>query len=355
MVKNVKDVNFQQLKVVAFDRLHPGSLFIFLWVLLLISGVIFIFTMFGSQSYHVTSPIWKNIIEVNKVILIVQFVITILFSIPKISYKFQKIQMIITSIALLKMSWEFYIAFFLIRADSDLPETFDRWGIFAFIAGIIILFYSCIRAIRRVRQGHFKVDGKGLYDFQQSKGTISLPFIFGATILGGVFGKIEFSTITGMYFELLFFLAIAMIIQYLIAMVWPEFLLITYCKFRFPSFIVPEEPQRKKQTNLIERIRNWNLYFWFKNPFTVLKSRAGLVEERAPFIALIIVWLQGSVLIFLIMWLLALRKLLTEAVEVELIEDITAFFIASSFFSFVIVLFIRIIFTVIKKVKEIKL
>ncbi|MFA9559945.1 hypothetical protein ACERII_21775 [Evansella sp. AB-rgal1] len=354
MFRDLKEDSFEQLKDVAYDRTHPGNIIVFLWGALVISSVIFAFTFLGSGSDNVSSPIWEDVLTVSRILLIIQFICTLLFSLPKIAYSFQRIQILFVCIVSLKVSLEFYLGFFLLRADRNLPENMDQWGLFAILGGIVILVLSIIRALARVRKGHFTLGGKGLYHFQQSKGYVSLPIIFTASVFGGIFGRIHFETATGQLFEVLMFLLLAIVIQYIIAMVWPEFLLISYCKFRFSSFIVQEESKshrghrkKKKETE--------PLSFWVLKPISVIKSRAGLLRgEKAPFTALVIVWIQGSTVFFLILLLLYLRNAARGVIEVTLVEDMISYLVVGSVFSFITVLILRIFFTFVTKMKAIR-
>lgn len=349
MYRDLKEDSFEQLKEVAHDRVHPGQVFVFFWGAFVASGVVFAVTIFGSQSYNVTSPIWENIITISIILLVLQLIFTLLFSIPKIALSFQRIQILLVCLISLKISWEFYLIFFLIRADRALPETLDVWGLFAFIGGIAFLVISIIRSLGRARQGHFKADGKGLYNFQQSKGYVSLPIIFAASVFGGIFGRIQFDTAAGQLFEVLMFLLFAVVIQYSMAMVWPEFLLIAYGKFRYPSFIVEVTKKRK----VIKKSKNETkpLSYWMIKPFSVIKSRAGLqTGVKAPFTAVVIVWIQGSIVFFVILTSLYIRNAVRGVIEVSIMEDLASYLIFGSVISLITVLLLRFFFTVVKKI-----
>jgi len=115
--------------------------------------------------------------------------------------------------------------------------------------GLVYLVLSILRSIRRVQKGTFRKGGKLLYDFQTSKGHISLPFVIGATIIGGSITKALSNSSVLPYgmAEMYVILSISALLQYAIAMALPEFFLIAYCKFRFDSFL------KKPPTKLAER------------------------------------------------------------------------------------------------------
>ncbi|ADU31782.1 hypothetical protein [Evansella cellulosilytica] len=232
-----------------------------------------------------------------------------------------------------------------------MPILIDYGMLMVILGGVVFLLFSIARSIKRVKQGHFRHGGKGLYNFKQSKGYVSLPIIFTASMIGGLVGRASFETSFGELTELLFFIVVTVVIQYGIAMAWPEFLLIAYCKCRFPSFIVPEEkvdnrkplksnPNRTKQL----QVNQYPLSYWFFRPLTVFRSRANLVSgEKAPFLAVVIVWLQLALLIFIVFCGLYIRNAMRGVFEVEnVIESLSVYFFLASILSLLLLFILRL-------------
>ncbi|ADU31804.1 hypothetical protein [Evansella cellulosilytica] len=363
MLSAYKKEDFFLLEDVAYDRIHPARIFIFFWGVLGASAVVTAVTSFAtSYSIYIQAPHWENIVTINYLLLCIQFLVTVFFSFPKTFYRFQRIQMIFVCLFSLKLSIDFYQFIFLIREDRGLPILIDYGMLLIILGGIVFLLFSIARSIKRVKQGHFRHGGKGLYNFQQSKGYVSLPIIFAASMIGGLVARASFETSFGELTELLFFIVVTVVIQYGIAMAWPEFLLIAYCKFRFPSFIVPEEKvdnkksikpnaNRKKQL----QVNQYPLSYWFFRPLTVFRSRASLVSgEKAPFLAVVIVWLQLTLLIFIVFCGLYIRNAMRGVFEVEnVIESMSVYLFMASILSLLLLIIFRVCLFAARKLKTI--
>ena len=108
---------------------------------------------------------------------------------------------------------------------------------FYFLAGgFVFLLLSIVRAIRRVKKGEFTANGRGIFNLRESKGYVSTPIIIAATIFGGVTARGLSSSGGSSVGEVIVPLLLSIILQYAIAIALPEFLLLAYCKKRFPSF-----------------------------------------------------------------------------------------------------------------------
>ncbi|WP_222599440.1 hypothetical protein [Aquibacillus kalidii] len=149
--------------------------------------------------------------------------------------------MIVISLLLIKLSIEFYLVYFVLCFDQNVPIMVTI-GMVSLMVGFMYLIISTVRGVTRFKHGEFKEGRSGLYNFKQSKGFVSIPIIFGVTILGGVIarGVSNMSEVPNIV-ELIIPLVISFFLQCGIAMIIPEFFLITYCKFRYQSFnVVPK-------------------------------------------------------------------------------------------------------------------
>ncbi|MFA9559946.1 hypothetical protein ACERII_21780 [Evansella sp. AB-rgal1] len=360
MFHRLQEEQVAKLKDVAYERLYPGSIYIFLWGVLFASSAVTAITSFAfNYSIYINASYWETVITTNYVLLAIQAIGTLLFSIRKIMFKFQRIQMIFVSILSLKLSLEFYQIFYLIREDRGLPSMLDTGVLVIIAGGLIYLLFSTIRAVKRVKQGHLRSGGEGLYQFQHSKGYVSLPIIFAFSVLGAMLARANVETAIGEVAQVLLFLLAMILIQYGIAMAWPEFLLVTYCKFRFSSFIVPEEKinqsKRHRETKKVRTKDSYPLTYWVTKPFTVLRSRAELIGgERAPFLALFIVWLQGTLLFFVIFCLLYLRNAMQGAIVVEnVMDDVFVYLFLGGVVSIILIGFARLMLMFARKRKTV--
>ncbi|MGY3715138.1 hypothetical protein ACWE42_06405 [Sutcliffiella cohnii] len=245
MLKKYKEQDFKKLKEISLDRLFPTSISVGLMGLLIFSGAMNGFLLYGVlYSPYVNNPIWDTILPISIVIFIVQTIITIFFFNNKRAFSYQYFQSIFATFVILKVSTEGYYMFFVIYEDKFAPTYVAQIGIATFLGGFIFLIISIIRAIKRVKDGHFREGGKGILNFSESKSYVSLPIIFGITMIGGAISRLLSSSdyAVSTLIELYFALFLAAVIQYALVLVWPEFLLLAYCKSKFKSFEI-EQPE----------------------------------------------------------------------------------------------------------------
>lgn len=237
---NITENDLEQLKSVATGRLRPNNLIGSLWGMLIFSSVALGVSYFGVSQYPGPVEPWLDgMLKVFLALLILQFIITLFLSSEKSVFRFQKLQIIALCAISLKFSIDLYPFFFVFSSVSEAPSSVMIGGFLLLITGFIFLIISIIRAYSRVKKGELKKGGQGLYQFSESKGYVSLPFIFALTMIGGIVGRNFSDTSFGMIVILL----ISAVIQFGVAMAWPEFLLIAQAKRKFPSFIV-KTPKR---------------------------------------------------------------------------------------------------------------
>ncbi|WLR42816.1 hypothetical protein LC087_00805 [Bacillus carboniphilus] len=251
MLKRYSQEDFYLLEDVAFDRMHPTSAPMFLWGAFafgsLINGI-FIYGVYGAD--NPLNSKWSIFATVCIVSLVIQFIFTLLFSKESISYKFQKSQSLFNSVVAVKMSLDTYVFLIVFSEAEYFPDHIFLYTLFLCIGGILYMVISTMRGIKRVQQGHFREGGKGLYNFSESKTYVSLPIIFGATMMGGAIARTlsDSASLLAQAGVVYFFLFSAVVLQYTIAFAIPEFFLVTYGKFRFESFHVPRPKPALKDT-----------------------------------------------------------------------------------------------------------
>ena len=307
MLLGKNETDFYELKSVAIDRLSPDAIQGFFWSTLLVSGF-----MTGMASLVINEglldimyPIMEGLLNVYYVLFIIHLLIAIFFSFKKVAFQFQRLQAVLLCLVAIKLSMDSYLPFVALWADRNAPSFVLNAGALLLIGGILFLVISTIRGMKRVQKGAFRKGGKRLYDFQQSKGYVSLPIIFGATIFGGVIIRIasNMSGTPARMFELFFFLLIAAIIQYAISLAWPEFFLLAYCKFKFAGFLVEMDVEKVvKQKGAAKNA----LLYWYKKPFSILKSITSSVkkEEKPPIWTILLSWIHFS-LYFILFFVLS--------------------------------------------------
>lgn len=241
MLSENQESDFAELKEIAEDRLLPSGISVGLIGMLIFSGVMNAVLLFAtSYSSYITHPIWDTIKVVSIGIFILQTVITLFYFNEKRAFRYQKFQSVFVCFITLKISVEFYLIYFLAYEDKFAPAYIAQLGIVCLVSGLIFLVISIIRAVKRVKQGHFQKGQKGLFDFSNSKSYASLPIIFGVTMMAGAIPRIlnDLNNPFSSTIEFYIMLFLAVVLQFSLAMAIPEFLLLAYCKYKFPSFTV---------------------------------------------------------------------------------------------------------------------
>lgn len=250
MLKQCNEEDFYLLKVVAAGRLRPDRISGFFWITFIFSGLMTGIVTLGiyAPGSYVTNFLWIIAANIGIVLLAIHFIVALFFTKIKYTYRFQKIQSVFLSIFALKFSLDVYAAFLMFSEVKYAPDYLQPTALILCIGGLVYLVLSTIRGIKRVQKGEFSKDGHGLYNFKQSKAHVSLPIIFGATFLGGAIARTlsDSPSTLGQIGSLYFFLFLSVVLQYTIAFAWPEFFLVTYCKFKFESFQI-EMPKRLKE------------------------------------------------------------------------------------------------------------
>ncbi|WLR42815.1 hypothetical protein LC087_00800 [Bacillus carboniphilus] len=251
MLKQCQEEDFYQLKSVARSRLNPIRASSFLWVVSFFSGVmtsVIAFAVYGAD--YPISNFWNNFANISIIVLALQFSIALFYSKQTISFRFQNTQSIFVSLFAIKMSLDMYLAITVFSQNDFIPNYFIPTAIVLCIGGLILMVISTIRGIKRVQQGQFRQGGKGLYNLSESKTYVSLPIIFGVTMMGGAIARTlsDSASLLAQSASVYFTLLLAVILQYTIAFAIPEFFLVTYGKFRFESFYVPMPKPELKDT-----------------------------------------------------------------------------------------------------------
>jgi len=237
MLKQYTEEDFTIIKDAAFGRLRPNRVPTFFLGTLIFSGVIIAFSMLGLGDGS-AAPGLSLAIVIAMAAWVLHFLAFIFFLNEKICYKFQRLQASLLCLISYKLSLEMYLAYFVLCHSRNAPAYLYTLGVLLLLGGIVFSILSTLRVINRVRQGEFRRGGKGLFNFSDSKGYISLPVFFGIVMIAGFVPR--FFSENGAYLSVEPFIALffSFVIQYGLAIAWPEFYLMAHCKRRFESFLV---------------------------------------------------------------------------------------------------------------------
>lgn len=247
MLTSYEEAYFSKIMDTADDgRLSPGRISVFLMATFIYSLAMMAASLNAAAAGDNSESIWAVVMVFNIVIGIFHLLLAVFFFNEKIAYRFQRLQSCLLCFFSLRFSLEAYLVYFFICVDRNTPAYMQTLGLLLILGGFIFLIISTLRAIKRVKQGHFQKGGKGLYDFGKSKGYISLPVIYFVTVLAGFIPRIFSDSSSYATVEPFIALILSVCIQYIIAMAWPEFFLLAYCKRRFNSFHV--KPLRRRNS-----------------------------------------------------------------------------------------------------------
>ena len=194
-MKNLKSDDWYELKKVARTRLGPNEISGWFAASLIYSLVILGTSIFAIvQGAYLNKEFWKPIVIVAGVLFITQVIIGVFFSNMRNIYDHQKIEAVCLSITATKLSIDGYLFFFMLADENMIEKSVINIFILVALAGIILMIISTIRGIKRVKQGHFREGGNGLYDFKKSNGYISFVGVYSAVILATILCKIKIIT-----------------------------------------------------------------------------------------------------------------------------------------------------------------
>ncbi|MBM7618526.1 hypothetical protein JOC95_000368 [Bacillus tianshenii] len=246
MQKHIKEEDLYQIKMTALDRLSPDGISVFFWGAFIYSAVIVGFSFQALTSPYLANAKWQGFTGMLFILLVIQALGTFFYSSEKIAYKYQKLQVLFLLFVSFKLSFEMYLPFFLLHQDRMAPSYIQTVGLVLMAGGLLTLILAVIHGFLSVRKGYFKRNEKGLYRFSTLKNYVGLPFLFGLLLFGGLLAKAAWDMPDVFSIgEVFFALFLSFVIQYAIALTWPEFLLLAYSKFKFKSFS-PRFPNRKK-------------------------------------------------------------------------------------------------------------
>lgn len=286
MLKNCNEADFIQLKWIAQGRLEPMAISSWMFITTLAMGGIplLMYKIASTDMFLQFHDGLNNLLPILSTFFWIQLILSLLFLIPYVAYKFQRLQVLILNFWVLKVSVDFYAIVYLISVDRLLSETFSTTLVGIILFGLLFTAISTIRGVKRARDGQFRKGGILLYDFQNSKLYLSSSLVFGLIMISGAIARHPSGV-----FSVLFFLILCIIIQLGIGLTSPEFFLLLYCKLRFKSFIIEPRP-----TSVKKEKRSKSFQMKYKVNKRLVKS--GIISFASTFILLTIYQVIGKLL-----------------------------------------------------------
>ena len=239
-LKDLTDDYFEELEHVARYRLHPENLSGFFMITLFASLLFGGIPLYIYLAYDINYPIFEWAMQAFIASTLITAVLLVVFWKPEVAMKYQKIQVLFLPFVAIKIGLDPFTFYLLMCADRDLHYSFSLLGLFVIAVGLLLLAYATWRAFRRVRAGHLREGGRGIYDFANSRAEMSFTGFAGFALMGGAIPKILEGQVYGENIEALVFLTIVCFIYIPIVIALPEFILLAYCKCKYKRFIVKE-------------------------------------------------------------------------------------------------------------------
>lgn len=242
------ETDYKQIRDTAQGRMDPSSISSFFMVAFAYGAIIGSVFIFGVGRSNVP-PMFSSMAEIIKPIIMFQAIVAILFRSKRLSFGVQRLQSVLLCAFSIKLSVDFYLAYFLLCAKAQAPDFMYTSGIVALGAGFLVMMISVRTGVERAKQGHLRDGGEGLFNTKTKMWRIAsviallssalAPMIPGVTriIARGQTQEHGPGAVPGLMFPL--FLAI--IIQYGVGMGFAELFLLSWCKIRFKSFKITEE------------------------------------------------------------------------------------------------------------------
>ncbi|MCK6256348.1 hypothetical protein LCY76_07035 [Fictibacillus sp. KIGAM418] len=251
---NIKEENLSDFKITSENRLSPGNTPGFMigtavWCSLIIFFFIFGLFKFGWDAYPTRFE--KTIVLSELVLYGLQIILILFFSIPKMAFRFQRLQLI----AIIYFAFQSATMGFMpvvIHKVFGYPTnllTLIYVGLLI-IGGVIVHILSTLVTFHQAEKGAFNV-GENSSGFFNKK---IIKIIIGSLIYVVLLLLLIFSTnFSSLSLGNMFFYTILSVILYTVAISSAEFQLLAYCKFKFPSFIISWDEHRKENKELPKR------------------------------------------------------------------------------------------------------
>ncbi|PHE77489.1 hypothetical protein COF47_13065 [Bacillus wiedmannii] len=233
-----------------YIRIYYGGVFAYTSIPMLI---MFLGVLLNGDKISLT-PFEKIVVQTEVKLYVLEFVFLILFMSKKIAFKLQKLQTIVTVFYAFQLAT---LPFIVMVVEGIYVFPCDNKTLV--YIGLILLGAICthivatIDVFRKAKHGGYKLEGPAVSFFTNTK----LYLLIGITIGVIVLLVLIFLNLNYTFDEMAIYVT-QTIILYIFAVVSAEFVLLVYCRFKFPSFNITWEQHEKERQEFIanrKRIR----------------------------------------------------------------------------------------------------
>ncbi|PFO88825.1 hypothetical protein [Bacillus cereus] len=233
-----------------YIRIFYGGVFAYTSIPMLI---MFLGVLLNGDKISLT-PFEKIVVQTEVKLYVLEFVFLILFMSKKIAFKLQKLQTIVTVFYAFQLATLPFIVM-VVEGIYDFPcdnKTLVYIGLIL-LGAICTHIVATIDVFRKAKHGGYKLEGPAVSFFTNTK----LYLLIGITIGVIVLLVLIFLNLNYTFDEMAIYVT-QTIILYIFAVVSAEFVLLVYCRFKFPSFNITWEQHEKERQEFIanrKRIR----------------------------------------------------------------------------------------------------
>ncbi|MBJ8008341.1 MULTISPECIES: hypothetical protein [Bacillus cereus group] len=200
------------------------------------------------------NPFEKIVVQTEVKLYVLEFIFLILFMSKKIAFKLQKLQTIVTVFYAFQLATLPFIVM-VVEGIYDFPcdnKTLVYIGLIL-LGAICTHIVATIDVFKQAKHGGYKLEGPAVSFFTDMK----LYLLIGMISCVVVLLILIFLNLNYAFDELAIYVT-QTIILYTFAVVSAEFVLLVYCRFKFPSFNITWEQHEKERQEFIanrKRIR----------------------------------------------------------------------------------------------------
>ncbi|HEB2439875.1 hypothetical protein CN335_00265 [Bacillus thuringiensis] len=230
-----------------YIRIFYGGVFAYTSIPMLIMFLAF---LLNGDKISLT-PFEKIVVQTEVKLYVLEFVFLMLFMSKKIAFKLQKLQTIVTVFYSFQLATLPFIVM-VVEGIYDFPSD-NKTLVYV---GLILLGAICthivatIDVFRKAKHGGYKLEGPAVLFFTDTK----LYFLIGMTIIVIVLLVLIFLNLNYKFDEMAIYVT-QTIILYIFAVVSAEFVLLVYCRFKFPSFNITWEEHERERQEFLKRYK----------------------------------------------------------------------------------------------------
>ncbi|GKU77589.1 hypothetical protein [Paenibacillus sp. L3-i20] len=204
--------------------------------------------------YDVATTLTRILFYIITTVFIVQAAFALLYFNHSFRVKFKKMQATFVSISMFIFSNILYYVTISIWVVKDYPEFILQTVLYIFLGGIFSFIYYVVRAFRSIN----KKSINRMYNFPRNVLHLIVPVVYVVTgyYLAYVNNQSSFDIHTEAVKTVGIILTLACFIQYLLSIVFAEFVLYTYLIFKYPEIMIEADKADEKKTINVKKLAN---------------------------------------------------------------------------------------------------